>query len=300
MTATKESHALRAYVLLAAVMLFWAGNAIVGRAVRDDIPPFTLALVRWAGALLILIPFVYPLLREDAPALLRHWKQTLMLGLLGVAGFNGFLYLGLHQTTATNGILIQAGIPPLILILNFLLFRERARWMQAFGLTLSTIGVIVVVVHADLDALIHMQFGRGDVLILCAVVVWSLYASLLRLRPPVHPLSFLAATFVVGALAMLPLAIGEWEEGLRIVWRPMTFAAFAYVATLPSLVAYHFFNQAVAMIGAGRAGQMINLMPLFGSLLAAFVLGEPLHAFHFAGMALILVGIALASVVRPT
>ena len=53
MTATKESHALRAYALLAAVMLFWAGNAIVGRAVRDDIPPFTLALVRWAGALLI-------------------------------------------------------------------------------------------------------------------------------------------------------------------------------------------------------------------------------------------------------
>lgn len=300
MTATKENHALRAYALLAAVMLFWAGNAIVGRAVRDDIPPFTLALVRWGGALLILIPFVYPLLRKDAAALLRGWKQTLMLGLLGVAGFNGFLYSGLHQTTATNGILIQAGIPPLILILNFLIFREKAKWMQALGLALSTVGVVIVVVHADLDALIHMQFGRGDVLILCAVVVWSLYASLLRLRPPVQPLSFLAATFVVGALAMLPLAIGEWEEGLRVVWRPTTLAAFAYVATLPSLVAYHFFNQAVAMIGAGRAGQMINLMPLFGALLAAFVLGEPLRAFHFAGMALILVGIVLAAIARPT
>jgi drug/metabolite transporter (DMT)-like permease len=287
---------LRAYLFLAIVMLLWAGNSIVGRAVRDDIPPFTLALARWAGAAIILTPFAWRRLRDDVPALRKHWREVLVLGLLGVAAFNAFLYSGLHHTTATNAMLIQAAIPALVVLFGRLFFGEKARALQILGVIASTIGVAWVVSAGDIDTLLHLRLGAGDVLILAASLVWSLYTVLLRLRPEVDPLSFLVVTFTIGALAMLPPAMHEWLSGDAVRWRPATFGAFAYVAVLPSILAYFLYNRAVGMIGAGRAAQMITLMPLFGALLAALLLGEALYAFHFWGMTFIVAGIALSAV----
>ncbi|MFA6113207.1 MAG: DMT family transporter [Sphingomonas sp.] len=295
-TPAAPSALLRAYLFLAIVMLLWAGNSIVGRAVRDDIPPFTLALVRWAGAAMILTPFTWRRLRADTPALRAHWREVLILGLLGVAAFNAFLYSGLHHTTATNAMLIQAAIPALVVLFGRLFFGERVRALQILGVIASTIGVAWVVSAGDIDTLLHLRLGAGDAMILAASLVWSLYTVLLRLRPEVDPLSFLVVTFTIGALAMLPLAVHEWLAGVAVRWRPATFGAFAYVAVLPSILAYFLYNRAVGMIGSGRAGQMITLMPLFGAMLAALLLGEALHAFHFWGMAFIVAGIALSAV----
>jgi drug/metabolite transporter (DMT)-like permease len=285
-----------AYLFLAIVMLLWAGNSIVGRAVRDDIPPFTLALVRWAGALAILTPFAWRRLRADMPVLCAQWRVLLLLGLLGVAAFNAFLYSGLHHTTATNAMLIQAAIPALVVLFGRLFFGERAPLLQILGVLASTIGVGWVVSQGEIEMLLHLKLGAGDALILAATLVWSLYTALLRLRPAIDPLSFLAATFAIGALAMLPLAAHEWLSGASVHWRATTVGAFAYVAVLPSILAYSLYNRAVATLGAGRAGQMITLMPLFGALLAAMLLGEPLHAFHLRGMAFIVAGILLSAI----
>ncbi len=287
---------LRAYLFLAIVMLLWAGNSIIGRAVRDDIPPFTLALARWAGAVAVLLPFAWRRLRADVPTLRAHWLAVLVLGLLGVAAFNAFLYSGLHYTTATNGLLIQAAVPALVLLVSRLVFGDPAPPLQVLGVVASTIGVAWVVSQGQILTLLHLKLGAGDLLILAATLVWSFYTALLRLRPAVDPLSFLVATFMIGALAMLPLAAHEWLSGERVHWHPGTFGAFAYVAVLPSIVAYFLYNRAVGAIGAGRAGQMIALMPLFGAMLAALLLGEPLHAFHLWGMACIVAGILLAAI----
>lgn len=281
--------------MLAIVMLLWAGNSIVGRAVRFDIPPFTLAFVRWTGALFILLPFAAKGLWADRAALRRGWKPLLALGVVGIAAFNGFLYSGLRYTTATNALLLQAAIPALVLLLDFLLFRTRSTSRQVAGVVISTLGVIVIVFRGDPQALLGLHFGQGDLLLLCAVVSWSFYTVLLRLRPAVAPFSFVAVTFAIGALVMAPLAASEWREIEQMVPTPRVLAAFAYVAVLPSLVAYSMYNAAVARIGAGRAGQVITLMPLFGAFLSALLLGEVLHGYHLAGMALILLGILIAA-----
>ncbi|WP_414900708.1 DMT family transporter [Sphingomonas flavalba] len=296
MTITRTD--LRAYAMLALVMLFWAGNAIVGRAVRDDIPPFTLALVRWGGALLVVAPFALRHVVADRAVLRRAWRRVLLLGLLGIATFNALLYYGLRFTTATNAMLIQAAIPGLVLLFDYLLFRTRSGWQAIAGVALSTAGVVLIVCRADLQVLMRLDFGTGDLLILAAVVVWGLYTSLLRTRPAVHPSSFIAVTFAIGALAMLPPAIGEWRVGGFPPLRADTLAAFTYVAILPSLVAYFLYNATVAAIGAGRAGQAISLMPLFGAFIAASLLDEALRPFHAAGMVLILVGIVTGAVAR--
>lgn len=288
----------RSYMLLAIVMLLWAGNSIVGRAVRDEVPPFTLALVRWTGAFLLALPFAWRHLVADRPALLAAWRPLLLLGLTGVASFNALLYSGLRLTTASNALLVQAAIPAMVLALNWAIFRIRAGPLQIMGVLASTAGVIYIVARGLPMALLHGGFNSGDLLILCAVVCWALYTSLLRLRPDCHPWSFLIVTFAIALIAMAFLALTEAAEiaAMTISWRVV--GAFAYVSVLPSLVAYGLYNAAVRDLGAGRAGQTISLMPLFGSLLAAALLGEALHGYHLVGMALILSGIVAAAFSR--
>jgi drug/metabolite transporter (DMT)-like permease len=288
---------LRAYAMLGLVMLFWAGNSIVGRAVRDDIPPFLLAFVRWSGALLILAPFALRHAIADWPAIRREWRPVLLLGLFGVGAFNGLLYSGLRYTTATNGLLLQALIPSLVLIVSAIAFRERAPIGQVAGVLLSTIGVAVIVFRGELAAIMALHFGFGDVLILAACVCWAIYTACLRLRPAIHAESFVFATFVIGAAVMAPFAASEAGEIAAMRWGPHVFAAFAYVAIFPSVIAYFLYNAAVAQIGAGAAGQTISLMPLFGAFLAMELLDEPLHGYHAVGMALILGGIVASWVI---
>ena len=277
--------------MLACTMLLWAGNAIVGRVVRDDIPPATLSLLRWSGALALLLPFAWSRLTTDRALLAAGWRRVAILGLIGVASFNTLYYLGLHSTTASNALLLQALIPGLVLLCDRAVFGIRPGRTAVIGVAVATTGVATIVFHGDVGALAALALNRGDLVILLAVALWAIYTSLLKTRPPLHPLSFLAATFAVAVIALAPLSAAELLGGATIRWSTTTILAVLYVAVLPSLVAYLFFNQAVAMIGAGAAGQAINLMPLFGALLAAALLGEKLHGYHAVGMAMILAGL---------
>ena len=282
----------RVYAMLMIVLLLWAGNSIVGRAARDDIPPLTLALFRWAGGLALLLPFAWRRIRADRAAIKAHWPMILLLGASGIGAFNGLLYSGLRETTASNALLIQAAIPALVFLFDFLLFRSRPRPAQVFGVAIAATGVATIIFEADPALLLALNFGRGDLLVLIAVVAWGFYTSLLRLRPPIHPLAFLALTFMIGVVAMLPGAVLEWQhESIRMT--PQVIGAIFYVAVFPSLIAYQMFNRAVAEIGAADTGQVISLQPLIGAVLAALLLGEALHPYHFAGMVLILLGIAI-------
>lgn len=283
----------RAFALLGLVMLLWAGNSIVARAVHQDVPPFTLAFVRWLGASLVLAPFAIAPLRRDLPALRAGWKEVLLLGLLGVAGFNALLYSGLQYTTATNALLLQAATPALVVILDRLVFKVRSTGLQIAGMAASIGGVVVIVFRGDPAAALGLQLGAGDGIVLASVAIWALYTVLLRLRPDISPVSFIAATFAVGVAAMAPLAVWEWAQGLHIRWSGGVVAAFVYVALLPSLLSYFIYNSATEQIGPARAGQATTLMPLFGAFLSAALLGEVLQSWHFAGMALVLVGIAM-------
>ena len=286
---------LISYTTLVLVMLLWSGNIIVGRAVHGTIPPFTLAFVRWTGATLLALPFALPHLVRERYLLLAHWKPVLLLGFIGIAAFNAFGYSGLRYTTATNGALLQAAIPALVLLFNRLFFGLRAPLLQACGVLLSIVGVIIVVLRGDLASIVALHVNSGDVLILCGVTCWAAYTSLLRLRPPLHPLTFLVATFAVGILAMAPLSAGELIAGEPLVLSWHAAGAFAYVAIFPSLIAYQLYNAAVHELGAGRAGQTLTLMPLFGAFLAALALAEPLHLYHLTGMVFILTGIGLGA-----
>ena len=291
-----ERRHLTAFALLGLVMVLWAGNSIVGRAVRFDVPPLTLAFVRWFGASLILLPLAWRPLRRDWPAIRAAWKSVLLLGLLGVGAFNALLYSGLQYTTATNALLLQAGIPAAVVAFDRLFFGERSPWIQNLGVLFAILGVSAVVFEGDFSRALNLHFGAGDLLVLASIVVWALYTVFLRLRPQIDPVSFVAATFLIGAVTMAPLALIEALSGQHIRWTALAIGSFAYVCVLPSIVAYLIFNWAAGVVGPARSGVAITLMPIFGAFLSAALLGEALHGYHFVGMVLIVLGIALSFV----
>lgn len=286
------------YLMLVLVMLIWSGNSILGRAMRMDVPPLTMAFLRWGGAALIAVPLAWRHIRADWSAIRQGWPVILLLGIVGVGSFNALMYSGLQYTTAANSLLIQAGIPALVLLLDFLLFRVMPRWAQVAGCLLASAGVLIIVFRGDPAAMAVLAFNRGDALMLCAVTMWSFYTVLLRLRPQISGLSFLALTIVVGAVVTAPFSAVELQT--RDVHLSLSvMAGLAYLITLPSIVGYFLYNKAVDTIGAGDAGQVTNLQPLFGAILASLILGEPFDQHHLIGMALILAGIGLPLTARP-
>ncbi|WP_250890212.1 DMT family transporter [Sphingobium nicotianae] len=280
------------YLLLAFVMLIWSGNSIVARAMRADVPPFTLAFLRWGGAALIALPLARRRIVADWPVVRRHWPAILLLGVIGVGSFNAFMYSGLQYTTAANTLLVQAAIPALVLLFDRIFFGTKPRIAQIAGCALAAAGVAIIILRADPAAIRAMRFNIGDLLVLVAIMLWSLYTVLLRLKPPIDGLSFMALTILIGALCMAPFSIHELQSRAVHLSLPVA-AGIAYVILFPSILGYFLYNGAVEAIGAGDAGHVVNLQPLFGALLAALILGEPIHGYHFAGMALILVGIGI-------
>jgi drug/metabolite transporter (DMT)-like permease len=287
-------------LLLIVSTLCWSGNFVLGRAMHEHVPPIGLAFWRWTVALLLVAGFAAPHLRKDWPALRAEPLRLALLAFLGVASFNSLVYLGLNTTTATNAVLLQSVMPLLIFLASYLIYREAVRPIQGLALAISMVGVATIISHGSLAALLSLSLRPGDGWVLLAVAFYALYSVLLRRRPDVHPLSFLAATFALGALMLLPVYAVEHLAVRQIRFDGPTLASIAYVAVFPSVVAYLCFNRAVEVAGANRAGQYLHLMPVFGSVLAALFVGERLAWFHWAGAALIAVGILLARVAPTT
>jgi len=285
----------RPYLLLTLTVLFWAGNFILGRAFHNDIPPIGLAFWRWAIASLLIIGPASRHLRRDWPVIVRHWPAVLLLSALGIAAFNTLAYSGLQYTQAINAFLMQSLMPVLIVALSFFIFGEKVRLLQAFGILISLSGAATIIARGDLGLLMALQFNRGDLLVGAAIICYAGYSVMLRKRPPVHPLSFIAVTFCLGTAIISPLYL--WESLNVRVMQPdvSTFLVIGYVAICPSIISYLCFNRGVELIGANRAGLFIHLMPVFGSLMAITFLGESFLWYHALGIGLIAVGIYLAT-----
>lgn len=284
-----------AYLLLALTALAWAGNQVLGRAIAGEIPPILYSCLRWTGATILVLPFAWPHLTRDRGTIGRHWPFLAAVGGIGGGLFNTLQYIGLTTTTAMNSLVLNSTGPIFIMLACFAIFRDRITVAQTLGTVVSLAGVLAIVTRGDFGALASLAVNPGDLIILFAMAVNGIYTANLRRRPAIHWLSFLFCLFFVSALVTLPLAGWEMATGARMTVRPFTLGAVAYVAIVPSILAYVCFNRGVELIGGVRASVILHLIPVFGAGLAIGLLGEPLGLYHLAGFGLILAGVVLAS-----
>lgn len=283
------------YILLTLTVLFWSGNMVVGRGLRELVPPFTLALGRWTLAFLLTLPLAWPQ-RHTLKGLNRtQWGVLLVLGVLGVGAYNTLAYIALADTTATNAALLNSFIPIAIIAISWCI-GHRATMLELIGVGVSFVGVLTIVSHGDPTLLAGLRLNVGDVWMLAAVLSWALYTLGLRWRPPgVHPMALLATLTAIGLVVLMPFGWHELANGATLRLAPSAWAGIAYTGLFPAFLGYVFYNKAVAEVGAAKGGLFIHLMPVFSTILAAIFLAEVPQSYHFYGIASILAGIWLTT-----
>ncbi|AZN73126.1 DMT family transporter [Georhizobium profundi] len=289
----------RAYILLTLTALIWGANAVAGKLAVGHVSPLLLTLFRWLFALLAVLPFAWPHIRRDLPVIRENLTYLMLLGGAGFTGFNATLYLALNYTSTINAVIEQAGMPLIIFAANFILLRIAVSSLQIIGFALTLVGVAVTVSGGDFNALLALQLNRGDALMLVAIVFYGGYTVALRWKPPIHWLSLMAVLCLGAALGALPLAIAEAATDSMITPDATGWAIILFTAILPSLVAQALYIRGNEIIGANRAGLFVNLVPIFGTVLAVAVVGEQLYPFHLVGLGLVLGGIAIAEKGKP-
>lgn len=240
---------LRTAFLLTLAPLLWAGNAIVGRVVHDLVPPITLNFLRWAIALLILLPLAGPVFRPGS-GLWPYWRRYAMLGLLGVGLYNALQYLALQSSTPINVTLVAAGMPVWMMATGWLFFGAAVSRKQVVGAVLSIAGVLVVLARGDWQHLLALRLVAGDLFMILATIAWSLYSWLLTRTPEPSALranwaSFLLAQVGFGVVWSGVFAAGEWAVlAPAIHWNATLMAALAYVAIGPAIIAFRCWGPA--------------------------------------------------------
>jgi drug/metabolite transporter (DMT)-like permease len=298
MNQKKTTPRWQPYLLLALANLFWAGNWVLGRALRDAFNPITLNFWRWAIAALILLPFALPQLAGKAPLLRRHAGLFAALTLTGVVLFQSLVYLGLRSTTTVNAVLLNCTGPLFMLLCSWILERERATAGQVAGMLISFAGVAVILSRGELGDLLRLRFHAGDAWILLAMPIWGVYSVLLKRWPrDLGGTGFLLALSAAGVPILLAGAGIEALAGPAGHVTPAAVAGLLYVALFASVGAFICWNRGVAALGANAAGFSLPLLPAFGTVLALVFLGERVYAFHLVGIATILIGVFVAT--RP-
>jgi len=284
----------KAYIFLIITNLGWAANSVIGKFAVGHVSPMLLTLSRWSVALVVIVLISLPQLRRDWPQIRQHWLLLFGYGAFGFAAYNALLYSAVQYTSAINSVIETAGIPGLIFIGNYLLFRTRVGMLQIIGYTVTLSGVALTAAHGSFGNLLDLTFNIGDVLMLLTCVVYAIYTVALKWKPSIHWKSLMAATAAGALVASIPLVAWEISTDRFIAPDEIGWLTILFTGLVPSLVSQILFVRGVELIGANRAGLFINTIPVFGTLMSVFLLGESFQNFHILALAMVLGGIAIA------
>ncbi len=281
-------------LLLVLTTLIWAGHSVVARLAVGEVGPMTLTCMRWGLALVPILAAARPSLRRDWPALRAKWRYLAVMGALGYTVFNALFYFAAHRTSALNLSIIQGAIPALVLIGARIFLGLRFTGLQALGAGITMLGVVAIAAEGDPARLAALAFNSGDVMMVAAVILYAGYTVALRERPQVSGLSLLAGMAFAAFLTSVPLMVWEIFSGGFIWPNAAGYLTLAYVALGPAFSSQLFYMRGIELIGPGRAGVFVNLVPVFGAIMAVALLGEPFAAYHVVALILVVGGIAIA------
>ena len=286
-----------AYIFLIFATLFWSGNFIVGKAASlFEIPPFTLNFYRWTFAWLILAPFTLKEIFQKKEYILKNLKLILILGITSITIFNSIVYYSLNFTQVINGVLMISTIPVMIIFFSWIFKIEKTNFYQILGVIFSLLGVMVIVTKADLDKLLNLNFNKGDLWMVVAMLSWAMYSALLRKKKfELSQISLLQTIISAGLILLLPAYLIEMSLGYRLNIHLPFILTLSYVVLFPGLASFFFWIKGISIIGSNRSGIFLHLMPIFSTIMAILIFKEKFMVFHFIGAVLIITGVVLSS-----
>ena len=286
-----------AYIFLIFATLFWSGNFIVGKAASlYEIPPFTLNFYRWIFAWLILAPFTLKEIFQKIEYILENLKLILILGITSITIFNSIVYYSLNFTQVINGVLMISTIPVMIIFFSWIFKIEKTNFYQILGMIFSLLGVVVIVTKANLRKLLNLNFNKGDLWMVVAMLSWAMYSALLRKKKfELSQISLLQTIISAGLILLLPAYLIEMSLGYRLNIHLPFILTLSYVVLFPGLASFFFWIKGISIIGSNRSGIFLHLMPIFSTIMAILIFKEKFMTFHFIGAVLIITGVVLSS-----
>lgn len=281
-------------LLLGLATLFWAGNTIAGQLAVGQVSPMLLTFIRWvlvSAAMFVLfrseIAAYWPEVRK------RIWYVAAMAA-FGFSAFNGLFYTASISTTAINLGIFQGSMPMFVLAGACLLQGQKLTAVAALGVVVALTGVVVVASKGSPLNVLSIGLNPGDALMLLACICYAGYTVALKERPPIPGRAFFALMAPIAALTALPMALTEAALGYSQTPTPFGWLVALWIAVFPSTLSQLFFLRGVDLIGPGRAGVYVNLVPVFAPILAVLILGQRFEGFHAVGLSLVLAGIWLS------
>lgn len=289
----------RPYLILVVCNLFWGGNTVAGKMAVGHIDAYSLTILRWLGALILVLPFAIRPLRRDWPKIRARWWLYLFYGAFGFSSFNMLMYIAAYFTSGVNASLEQVAVNIFVIVLNFALFRLKVKPLQLLGVAITIVGVALIATHGDLLRILKLDVNLGDLLVIFACLIYAVYSIALRWRPQTNWLSFLSATFAGAILAafVYQASVGPGLGALLTNLAAIDTEGWlivAYTVLFPSVISQMLYVRGVELIGSNRASLFVNLIPLFGTIGSVIVLGEALQGFHILAAVLVAAGIVLA------
>ncbi|MEM6623078.1 MAG: DMT family transporter [Pseudomonadota bacterium] len=285
----------RPALLLSLTALFWAGNTTAGQLAKGEITPMQVVLLRW----IVVACLLWPIFGREVRA---HWHVAkprltliIIMSVIGFTGFNALFYVASLYTTAVNVGILQGAMPTFVMAGAFIAYGTRISLLQAVGVVVTLVGVVIVATRGAPQLLLETVLNRGDLLMLLAGTLYAAYAVLLQKRPDIPGAPFFTLMSVIAMVTAIPPVIIEVviDGGVRLpTWNGL--GVMLYIALFPSCLAQLFFLRGVDLIGPGRAGVYINLVPVLAAILAVLLLGEKFAGYHAVALVLVLGGIALA------
>jgi drug/metabolite transporter (DMT)-like permease len=278
-----------------------AGSVFVAvKAVSNEMPPWTMCLLRSLISAIVLLPIALRYRHEMMQFLRERWLEAWIVGVIGLGLTQGVMFTALGLTSAVNAGIVFALAPMITLVAAHIVLREDMTGWQGIGSAIAFIGVLVISVHGSLHRLLGFQFGVGELVALGSAFLFAAYTvSLKRAKFKLPPIPLLVILLFAGSSGSLPFALWEQWSGEHSDLTIKGYLALFYCGIIGGSLLYLLYNWSVEVLGASRAGTLVYTQPLFVALFAWLILGEAIEWYHYVGAGLVAVGVLFVTMLRP-
>ena len=249
-------------------VLIWSINTIVSKLSAGSIDPAAISFYRWLLALLVLTPFCLPGVWRHRHTIKTQLWRLLVLGLLGMVLYQSLAYYAAHSVSAVMMGILGATIPLLTILLSLVVLRLAPTRGILIGGLLSFAGLVWLVSAGNPAQLLSQRLGNGELMMLAASTSYALF----------------------GVLLLLP---GFWHAP-EVALNADNIPLVLFAGLFASIVAPFLWILGVQRLGASTTSIFMNVVPVFTAIIAVLFLHEQLHAYHWIGGGLTLVGVILA------
>jgi drug/metabolite transporter (DMT)-like permease len=280
------------YLLMILSTIFWAGAFIAGKLSAPYIPAYTLTFLRFSIATLILFFIIrvkhlgsYQFKKKDIPVFL-------FTGIIGMFGYHVLFFTALKYTTAINSSIIGATNPIITTLLCIIFLKDKINLKRFLGITLSFIGVFLTITGTNISNIKNLTFNNGDLLMLTAVLMWSVYSVYSKkVSHRFTPIALTFYTFLFCTIFLIPFVIYDhpWTLIGKIPY--YSYIAVFYMAIFPSVIGYLVQQMSIKELGPSKTSIFVNLVPIFSIFLSITILGEALSPIKILTALLIICGV---------